>query len=339
MNQLIYLDKHALRQETLGSIPEEFHSGILFLTLHGSHAYGTATATSDCDIRGVCIAPKCYYLGYLHGFEHLERKEPHDISIYELRKFFKLAADCNPNIIELLYLPRHRWLFSTPMWRRIVNNRDLFLSKKAKFTFSGYAISQLKRIKNHYLWLNTEEPKRPTREEFGLPNQMKMTVSEEQVVHKLLQNNVLPDPEIVREYITREQRYREAYDKWDAYTTWNANRNPLRHELEVKYGYDTKHALHLVRLMRMCEEILLHGHVYVDRSELDAQELLEIKNGLWTYDELITWAEKMDERMNELYQHSELQREPDRIAIDNLCQELIEEFLFTSSSHDHSIMD
>ena len=310
-----------LYYQSLDVIPTEFHQGIIFLTLHGSHGYGTATQDSDCDIRGVCIPPKKYYTGYLHSFEHLERKEPNDLTIYELQKFCKLAADCNPNIIELLYMPQSKWIHWLPAWEQLVENRHLFLSKKAKFTFSGYAVSQLKRIKNHYHWLNIEEPTKPTREEYSLPNHMKMTVSEEQVVHKLLQNDVLPDPTTVRDYITREQRYREAYDKWETYTNWKAHRNPYRHDLEERYGYDTKHALHLIRLMRMCKEILADGVVLVERP--DAEELLEIKNGKWTYEELIQWAEDMDASLDELYKTSTLQKEPDRNAIDTLCQHLI----------------
>ena len=320
------LTQYTLYDKAMEAIPKEFHTGVIFLTLHGSQAYGTNTPDSDYDIRGVCIPPRKYYTGYLHSFEHLERKEPYDMAIYELAKFCKLAAEGNPNILELLYVPKSKWLYSTGMWQRLVTYRHLFLSKKCKFTFSGYAISQLKRIKNHYHWLNTEEPKRPTREEFGLPNQMKMTVSEEQVVHKLLQSNVLPNPEVVRDYITREQQYREAYDKWDTWTNWNANRNPLRHDLEVRFGYDTKHALHLIRLMRMCKEILTDGTVLVERP--DAEELLEIKGGKWTYQELLNWATGMDELLNVLYTTSTLQKEPDRNAIDALCQGIIEDFLY-----------
>ncbi|AEZ66297.1 hypothetical protein phiTE_131 [Pectobacterium phage phiTE] len=37
------------------------------------------------------------------------------------------------------------------------------------------------------------------------------------------------------------------------------NRNAARHELEEKFGYDTKHAMHLVRLLRMSQEILETG--------------------------------------------------------------------------------
>ncbi len=324
------VDKGLLHWQSLEVIPKEFHTGILVLMLHGSHAYGTSTPDSDFDIRGVCIPPKKYYTGYLHQFEHLERKEPNDLTVYELQKFCKLAADGNPNILELLYIPESKWLYPyvSKTWKKLVENRHLFLSKKCKFTFSGYAISQLKRLKNHYLWLNTEEPKKPTREEFGLPEGMKLSVSEEQTLYKILGSAILPTQhqDILLSYVVKEKEYRDAHNEWDAYITWKTNRNPKRAELERKYGFDGKHALHLIRLMRMCQEILTTGEVLVERP--DAEELLEIKNGKWTYEELINWAEGMDVLMDVLYQTSTLQKEPNRSAIDELCQELIEEHLF-----------
>lgn len=320
------LSYSSLRESAYCAVPEELREGILFLTLHGSRAYGTATPDSDYDIRGVCIPPRKYYTGYLHRFDHLERKEPHDFALYELQKFCKLAADCNPNIIELLYVPESKWLYSTLAWRILVAHRHLFLSKKAKFTFSGYAISQLKRIVNHYHWLHALEPIKPTREEFDLPTQMKLTVSEEQVVYKLLHKGVFGDPSAIQDYLTKEQRYRAAYDRWETYTKWKANRNPYRHDLEMKYGFDVKHAQHLIRLMRMCKEILTTGEVLVERP--DAEELLDIKRGKWSYQELINWAEDMDASLEELYKTSTLQKEPDRNAIDLLCQHIVVQYLF-----------
>ena len=43
---------------------------------------------------------------------------------------------------------------------------------------------------------------------------------------------------------------------WDSYQTWKTHRNPTRAELEPQHGYDTKHAMHLIRLMRMGLEVL-----------------------------------------------------------------------------------
>ena len=75
----------------------------IFLARHGSHAYGLAIEASDLDIKGIVVPPKEYFHGFLRRFEQAESKDP-DLTIYGIRKFFQLAADCNPNIIEVLFV-------------------------------------------------------------------------------------------------------------------------------------------------------------------------------------------------------------------------------------------
>ena len=76
----------------------------VLLVRHGSHAYGTNTPSSDEDFKGIAIPPQNYFFGSLHRFEQAELKAPDpDAVIYDIRKFFMLAADCNPNIIEVLH--------------------------------------------------------------------------------------------------------------------------------------------------------------------------------------------------------------------------------------------
>jgi predicted nucleotidyltransferase len=70
----------------------------IYLTRHGSHAYGTNIPSSDIDIRGIAIAPKPFYLGFSKVFEQAEQKDP-DFVIFEIKKFFKLASVANPNAI------------------------------------------------------------------------------------------------------------------------------------------------------------------------------------------------------------------------------------------------
>jgi hypothetical protein len=91
-----------------------------------------------------------------------------DEELQELRKFCKLAAGCNPNIIEYLYVTQGVLLEARP-WVQLRNNRHLFLSKRARFTFSGYAVAQLKRIQTHRGYLLNPPDHKPTRAEFGLP--------------------------------------------------------------------------------------------------------------------------------------------------------------------------
>ena len=141
----------------------------LFLTVHGSHAYGLNTETSDIDVKGFLVAPKSTYLGFSKTFEQIEGKDPYDMVVYELRKFFKLAAECNPNIIEVLHTDPSKWIKITSLGQKVVDNKDAFLSLKAKHTFSGYAVAQLKRINTHRKWLLDPPRSKPERKDFGLP--------------------------------------------------------------------------------------------------------------------------------------------------------------------------
>ncbi len=149
----------------------------IFKCIAGSNVYGTNTKDSDLDTRGIAIPPREYFTGYLHNFEQHEDKVK-DIVIWSLKKFMKLAADNNPNIIELLFIPRKFWIVNTPYWREIVKHRMLFMSKKVKHTFTGYAYSQLKRIDAHRGFLLQGEIERPRRIDFDLPVNNSMSTEE-----------------------------------------------------------------------------------------------------------------------------------------------------------------
>lgn len=127
----------------------------VFRCISGSRAYGTNTENSDIDVRGIFIAPPEYTLGCLKHIEQVE-VPGEDTVIYELAKFIKLCTSCNPNIIELLYTEGDNILYCHPAFEKFRQNRHLFLSRKAKHTFSGYAMAQLKRIKGHNKWINQE---------------------------------------------------------------------------------------------------------------------------------------------------------------------------------------
>ena len=131
----------------------------IFRCLAGSHSHGTNSAQSDIDTRGVFIAPPEYTLGCLKTVEQVEIPGE-DTIIYELAKFVKLAIACSPNIIELLFTGEENILFIDPAFARLREQRQLFLSKKAKFTFSGYAMAQMKRIRGHLKWINSPQPER-----------------------------------------------------------------------------------------------------------------------------------------------------------------------------------
>jgi predicted nucleotidyltransferase len=297
---------------------------------HGSHAYGLNTATSDLDVKGVCIEPFAYHFGFLRSFEQHERMghEGVDLVVYSLKKFARLAADCNPNIIEVLHGADEDVIFCDEFGEQLREHRYDFISKKAKFTFAGYAHAQLKRIKTHRSWLLNPPKGAPTRSEFGLDEGVRISKSEIGAIDMLITDGKMPPMTGgLMHLFTQERAYAAAKDHFDQFQNWVKSRNPARAALEAKFGFDTKHGMHLLRLMRMCKEILAFGKVIVKRLE-DRDELLDVRNGKRPYDGLIEEAERLEAECEELYKTSTLQNEPDREALDKFIVNLTEQYLF-----------
>lgn len=126
------------------------------------------------------------------------------------------------------------------------------------------------------------------------------------------------------EVLNREKRYRTALREFHSYEHWLATRNPARAELEKKYGYDTKHATHLVRLIRMAREILEKGEVNVHRH--DAEELRQIRAGKWSYEQIVEYAEREDIALNDVVKASPLPKVPDRQKIHDIVHNMILDF-------------
>lgn len=131
------------------------------------------------------------------------------------------------------------------------------------------------------------------------------------------------------EVLKRERRYNSAQREWKQFLTWQTHRNPARAQMEAESGYDRKHAAHLYRLLKMAGEILATGKVNVWRGDLDADEILAIRAGDWSYERLIDWAERQDAELERMYAERRyvVPKAPDREAIDRLCVELVEEGL------------
>jgi hypothetical protein len=126
------------------------------------------------------------------------------------------------------------------------------------------------------------------------------------------------------ELINSEKRYKAAKEEWRHYMEWKEHRNTKRAAIEAKVGYDGKDAAALVRLMRMAKEILTTGKVIVKRP--DREELLAIKNGLWSYEQVIEFAENADKELNSLYESSPLPYSPNREYIQDLCVGIVDDF-------------
>lgn len=128
-------------------------------------------------------------------------------------------------------------------------------------------------------------------------------------------------PGQVVDTLAAERKYRGAMRHWEAYQGWKAERNPARAVLEEKHGYDTKHAMHLLRLMKTGVELLETGELRVRRD--DAAELHAVRDGALSYDELIARAHGLEERMQRAAHTSALPDSIDFGFVEALAREAI----------------
>ncbi len=295
---------------------------LIYETIHGSRAYGLQTPESDTDRKGIIIGPRRWYLGFLKSPEQIELNADH--VRYELRKFMRLAAAANPTILELMWTDPSDHEVVTPLAERLLDHRERFLSRRVERSFCGYAMSQLGRIRSHRRWLLEPPAGPPCRGDFGLPERSTIPRDQLGAVEAMLADGRIDEGTLSPNFLAildRERRYRSARKGWQSYETWRRTRNPRRAALEARYGYDTKHAMHLIRLLRMGREILASGAVLVRRP--DAEELLAIRAGTWPYDQLIESSEALAAEIKALAKDAPLPEVPDDEALNEFCDELI----------------
>lgn len=95
-----------------------------------------------------------------------------------------------------------------------------------------------------------------------------------------------------------------------------------RKALVEKFGYDTKNAAHAIRLLRMAVEFMRHGRMQVYRID-DAAELMDIKRGEWTMEQVQQEAEALFAIAESAYHDSRLPDYPNMEMVSALCMDVI----------------
>lgn len=294
---------------------------VQYLTLGGSKAYGTNKPTSDTDIRGFFLEDIRDVITMRKNTKEEIENRVTDTVIYSTRKFFELLTNCNPNVIEMLGTRLEDVIYATPTAKMLRKNAEMFLSKRAYYSFTGYATAQLRRLENA-MARNDDYPE----------------VEKEQHIMKSLENEMLQNEDVFgigsfHLYIENDEIKVDANIK-DAslrnfirvsslmsnmvrnYDKLN-NRNNKKDE-EHLY----KHAMHLIRLYLMCIDILAN-HKIVTYREKEHDLLMDIRNGKMSFESIFALQKEFERETKIALEKSSLPDEPDRKSIDNLYFSII----------------
>lgn len=248
-------------EQTSSIIPDN----TLLLGYVGSISHGTKIPKTDpdciddIDIMGICAAPKSCYLGLGKFEQKCVQQGEWDSVVYEIRKFFKLLLQQNPNVLGLLWLRDFDYLHISGSAQNLIKNRHLFSSKKAYASFIGYAHAQLKKM---------------------------------------------------------------THNACEGYM------GARRKALVDKFGYGLKNASHLIRLLRQGIEFLETEKINVFRH--DAAQLIEIKQGKWTLEQVKDESEKLFSAAEYAYKNTFLPEEPNYSEAEELLMSILEEELWMS---------
>jgi len=260
------------------------NQSVILLGFGGSHAYGTNVETSDLDIRGVALRSKAEILTG-HGFEQVENHET-DTVIYSLDKILSLLCNCNPNVIEMMGLKPEHYLYKNKIGDQLLDNRKLFLSRRAAQSFGGYANAQLRRLDNKAV-RTVEQAARerhilnsiigaadsfPERY-FEMPDDaIKLYI--DKAVQEGYETEIFMDVKLTH------------YPLRDYKAMWSEMHNIVkdygkigsRNSKAIEHGKLGKHMMHLVRLYLMCFDILEKEEIVTYR-ETEHDFLMDIRNG------------------------------------------------------------
>jgi predicted nucleotidyltransferase len=158
-----------LAERGLVKPPRWLPANVQYETVMGSAAYGVASDASDVDVYGWAIPPKEDVFPHLAGevtgfgtprkrfdqFQEHHVRDPdalagrgrtYDLTVFGIVKFFRLAMENNPNVIDSLFTPATCVLHCTRVGTLVRENRRLFLHRGAWPKFKGYAYAQLHKL-------------------------------------------------------------------------------------------------------------------------------------------------------------------------------------------------
>ena len=266
---------------------------IILLGVTGSYGYGTEREGSDIDFRGITLELPSDLIGFTE-FEQFEDRET-DTVIYGFNKIIRLLLSCNPNTIEILGIEPEKYVICTDIGQELLDNRDMFLTKRAAESFGHYADAQLRRLQNA---IARDSMSQPDREEHiirsvkhALEDYNRRSGESDSGVTKLYIDDAVTEGLEKEIFIDGEMKHFPLRKYNDMMNSMNivireydkiGKRNRKKDDRHLN-----KHAMHLVRLFMMGIDILKYQTIRTRRPDDELELLKSIRDGYYMKDSVL----------------------------------------------------
>ena len=306
---------------------------IMLLGLSGSYGYGTNREGSDVDFRGVALNLPSDLIG-LTSFEQFEDRTT-DTVIYGFNKFVSLLVNCNPNIIELLGLDDDQYYIRSELGQTLLDNRHLFLSKRAAASFGHFADAQLRRLQNAIARDSLPQSVREQHILRSVRNSLedfnKRQREEERNNTRLYVDAAVTEGLDTEIFLDVDLKHYPLRRYTDMMNTLNSvirdydkigKRNHKKDDTHLN-----KHAMHVIRLFMMGIDILQNEEIRTHRPKEDLTLLMSIRNGDYMEegkmsDRFFDMLADYEERFEQAERASTLPDSPDMDRIEELVEEI-----------------
>jgi uncharacterized protein len=207
-------------EDEIGQVTDDLRPWIIYRCQVGSKAYGLAHDDSDDDLRGIYLPPARLHWSLRRLPEQLEFADGQRDEVYwELEKFLRLALKANPNVLETLWTPLVLHADATAQELRQI--RQAFLSKHVYKTYSGYVLSQFRRMDNAFKHSGAYKPKHAMHLirllHSGIAalktGEIRIDVAEHREELLQVRNAGLPFEEVKRRALELDERFQQAFQE------------------------------------------------------------------------------------------------------------------------------
>jgi uncharacterized protein len=338
---------------------------LLFECISGSKAYGLNTERSDTDLKGVFYLPKAQFYGLDHVQQisnesndevYYELGRFVELLIKNNPNILELLAspeDCilyRHPIMERLHIS----MFLSKLCKETFAGYALTQIKKASgykkkivnpvdaerktvldfcFIVQGYSSIPLNEwlAQNNFVQQQCGLTSIPhSKGLYALFYDEKNSHNYRGIMSSEMANEVslssIPKREHEKAYLFFNKESYSSYCKdYKEYWEWVEKRNEDRYQGNAAHGkgYDAKNMMHTIRLLQVAEEILTTGTLNVKRP--NRSTLLAIKTGEFPYDELLSMAHTLMDRIEMAYATSALPEHPDKEHLEWVLVQMREE--------------